>query len=41
MHKEVKNYVDERHKWGLTPMHYKEKYYKVIYNKLCDVIGRE
>lgn len=35
---EEEYYADERHKWGLMPMHYEEKYYKAIYYKLCDVI---
>lgn len=38
---EEEYYADERHKWGLMPMHYEEKYYKEIYYKLCNVIEQK
>lgn len=31
-------YADERHKWGLMPMHYEENYYKDVYQKLYDLV---
>ena len=27
-------FADEKHKWGLSPMHYEEKYYISVFNSL-------
>jgi len=30
--------ASENNKWGLSPFHYEDKYYKDIYNDLCNII---
>ena len=32
-------FADEKHKWGLSPMHYEEKYYISVFNSLYNTFG--